>query len=718
MKLWACVWLVFAFAIFVLTFVVGFRRKRNLKSALKILLLGIVFTDFILLSSIIYYGNVYTAEGNIYIEATEKKDCSRPKQPDEKDETVVVKSVDSPKPFILIHSTEFEIKSEKKLPFAIIYGLIYAPKMGAFVLKYPSLFAAAFKFPWGLGIPYGLFTLILSFVTPLIFGGFLVSYIKTLWYFISYHTKRRIKDVYYFSELNEKALLLAEDIFANEKRKALIVFCNCGNVSGEFSERADRSHFVLLSENERDLVLNYSLGNKKKYYFEISQDDNKNLDTTKRLIEFYDTFKKDFLPNVKIFLFMKSSLFGSELISKNNQKKINVILVDSVKSSVYNLLFEKSFCGKGIIDEKAKSLSVAVFGSGVYAKEFFRNAIWASVLDESYKVSLAYLDNGADEYKSLMERDCKDLFEQNYNFNFYNVDLQSSELESVLAADLPNPNYIVIDTGNDEENLKLAIYLRVFYIRNSDDFNLKPFIAVRISDSKMADRVDDLTDDDGFPYSLYSFGYDSEIYSYSLIVDSAVEKLAMNCHAAYNKKSEGFAYETKDSAVFGCNSSEFGKSSNRAAAVHIKNKLFLMGLELVPYEGEPTQEQINETEKALGIFAKYVNDGQKMEELQKVEHERWRAFHFAEGWKTPTLEETFVYRKLLVKDNKKKHKYVLARMHGCLCSWEDLDALEKEYGNFKIYDEVFIREIPSIIGCQKNNPGNIAGAKFMLAVRG
>ena len=128
MKLWACVWLVFAFAIFVLTFVVGFRRKRNLKSALKILLLGIVFTDFILLSSIIYYGNVYTAEGNIYIEATEKKDCSRPKQPDEKDETVVVKSVDSPKPFILIHSTEFEIKSDYKKTFAIIYGLIYAPK--------------------------------------------------------------------------------------------------------------------------------------------------------------------------------------------------------------------------------------------------------------------------------------------------------------------------------------------------------------------------------------------------------------------------------------------------------------------------------------------------------------------------------------------------------------------------------------------------------------
>ncbi len=692
-------WLLFtaSIAVFVITIFIAFRRHRNLKSALKILLLGIVLTDFIMLSSLIYYGNVYTADG-----------CAP-----------VVKSDDSSKwekaPFILIHSTEFEIKSEKILPFAIIYGLIYAPKMGAFVLKYPSLFAAAFKFPWGLGIPFGIFILLLSFVSPLIFGGFLVSYIKALWYFLSYHFKRRIKDVYYFSELNEKALLLAEDIYANEKRKALIVFCNCGNVSGDFSERADRNHFVLLSENERDFVLSYSLGNKKKYYFEISEDDNKNLDSTKRLIEFYDSFKKDFLPNVKVFLFMKSTLFGSELISKTSQKKISVILVDPVKSSVYNLLFEKSFCEKGIIDEENKSLSLAVFGGGFYAKEFFRNAIWASVLDDSYKVSLAYVDSRAEAYKTLMERDCKDLFAQNYNLNFYNVDLQSSELGELLLNKLPKPNYIVIDTGNDEENLKLAIYLRVFYIRNSDDFNFKPFIAVRIADSKMADRIDTLSAADGLSYGLYSFGYDSEIYSYNLIVDSPIEKIAINCHAAYSKEVNSSVYETKESAVFGCNSSEFDKSSNRAAAVHIKNKLFLMGLELKPCDGEPSQEQIKETEAALAIFAKNINDKEKMEKLQQVEHKRWCAFHFVEGWKSPTLEETFIYRELLGK--KKKHKYVLARMHGCLCTWEDLDALEKEYGNFKIYDEVFIREIPSIIGCQKNNPGNIAGTKFLLMER-
>ena len=61
--------------------------------------------------------------------------------------------------------------------------------------------------------------LILSIITPIVFGGFLVSYIKSLWNFLSYHIKKRFMNVYYFSDLNEKAMLLAEDIVANEKYK-------------------------------------------------------------------------------------------------------------------------------------------------------------------------------------------------------------------------------------------------------------------------------------------------------------------------------------------------------------------------------------------------------------------------------------------------------------------------------------------------------------------
>ena len=119
-------------------------------------------------------------------------------------------------------------------------------------------------------------------------------------------------NVYYFSDLNGKAMLLAEDIVANEKHKALIVFCNCNKVSGSFEERIDKNRFIILSENERDLILRFTFGNKKQYFFEISDDDNRNLDASKKVIEDFDKFKKTYLPNIKIFLFMNSALYGSE----------------------------------------------------------------------------------------------------------------------------------------------------------------------------------------------------------------------------------------------------------------------------------------------------------------------------------------------------------------------------------------------------------------------
>lgn len=698
MKVLALLWLAISVILFLLTFMFAFRKHRNLKAALKVLLLGIVLTDFVMLSSIFYYGNVYTASGTVseYDSVTNKN---------------------AEKPFILLYGYEYEITTGNKGTIAVVYALMNAPQMGTFGLIYPIIFAAGFDFPWNLGIAYGIFMLILSIITPIVFGGFLVSYIKSLWNFLSYNIKKRFMNVYYFSDLNEKAMLLAEDIVANEKHKALIVFCNCNKVSGSFEERIDKNRFIILSENERDLILRFTFGNKKQYFFEISDDDNRNLEASKKVIENFDKFKKTYLPNIKIFLFMNSALYGSEKLidtKKNKKDKINVILVDDVKTCVYNLLFEKSLCDV-VTDEK--SLSIAVFGNGAYAKEFFKNSIWASILDNSYKTEISYIDTKADAFKENLKLNCPELFNQNYNLNFYKADLRSSELDELLTSKTQNPNYIVIDTGNDEESIKLAVYLREFYIRNSADFNFKPFIAVRVKDSKTAERVNNMKTAKDISYEFYAFGSDREIYSYNLIVESPIEKMALNCHAAYNKNTETAEYESKEAAVFGCNVSEFEKCSNRAAAVHIKNKLFLMGLTLKPYKDNASDEDIKQNERAVEIIKNKVADEKVIEALQEVEHYRWNAFHFSSGWINPTLARSKIYEGY-EKTSNKTHKYELAKMHACLCSWEEMPTLEEMYKkDFKFYDKIFIQEIPSIIGCKKDDLGNIARTKFLLAER-
>lgn len=115
-------------------------------------MLGIVLTDFVMLFSIFYYGNVYTASGTVseYDSVTNKN---------------------AEKPFILLYGSEYEITTGNKGTFAVMYALMNAPKMGTFGLKYPIVFAAGFDFPWNLGIAYGIFMLILSIITPIVFGG-------------------------------------------------------------------------------------------------------------------------------------------------------------------------------------------------------------------------------------------------------------------------------------------------------------------------------------------------------------------------------------------------------------------------------------------------------------------------------------------------------------------------------------------------------------------
>ena len=698
MKVLALVWLAISVILFLLTFLFAFKKHRNLKAALKVLLLGIVLTDFVMLSSLFYYGNVYAKNGTVseYNSVTNKN---------------------AEKPFILLHGSEYEITTGNKAAFSVMYALMNAPKMGAFGLKYPIVFAAGFDFPWNLGTVYGIFILILSIITPIVFGGFLVSYIKALWNFLLYHLMKRIRNVYYFSDLNEKAMLLAEDIVANEKHKALIVFCNCNKVSGSFEERIDKNRFIVLSENERDLILRCTFGNNKQYFFEISDDDNRNLEAAKKLVEGFDKFKKPYLPNVKIFLFMNSALYGSEKIietKKDKKDKIHIILVDDVKTSVYNLLFEKPLCERideSVRDEKNKILlSIAVFGGGTYAKEFFKASIWASVLGDSYKTDISFIDKKADSFEHSLRLNCPGLFPngKNEQLHFFPTDLQSDKLNETLENGYCKyPNYIVIDTGNDEESIQLAVYLRVFYIRISEDCNFKPFIAVRIKDSKTVERVNKMKTKGDMAYDFYSFGSDKEIYSYNLIVESPIEKLALNCHAAYKDETE-----SKADAVFGCNVSELEKNSNRSVAVHIKNKLFLMGLKLKPYNENTSDEDIKQNDKAVEIIKSKVEDEKIIEALKKAEHYRWNAFHFSSGWINPTLEKLETYTKLTG-----SHKYELAKMHACLCSWEKLSELEKPYNkNFKDYDRIFIQEIPSIIGCRAS-PLNVAESKFLLAER-
>lgn len=542
-------------------------------------------------------------------------------------------------------------------------------------------------------------------------------------------------------------MLLAEDIISQkkEKHKSLIVFCNSNKIPGIFEDRINQNFFIVLTENEKDLILKSKSRKKKQYFFEISDDDNCNLDSTRNIVQEFEKLETAFFPNVRVYLFMESYLFGSEKLFSAEHEKFNIFLIDEVKTSIYNLLFEKPLCekyekvknntnilsiyerfGKEKVNENTELLSIAVIGYSAYTKEFFKDAYWASVLGDNHKIEISFINPSAESFEQSLKLNCPGMFpengyfKENYNLNFLSINLHSDELNEVLKSKILSPKYIIVDTGDDEENINIALYLRAFYNRNSDDFNYSPFIALRIKDSKTAKRVNNMKTDDDISYELYAFGDSKEVYSYKLIVDSPIDKLALNCHAAYNTNGNHH-YETKESANFGCNTSDFEKNSNRAAAIHIKNKLYYLGFELkqIDDEKEISENDKKENDLAWDNFDQMLkmSDSEPLKELQIMEKNRWNAFHYVSGWTNVSFDELKDF-KVLSPTGKKAHKNVRAKMHACLCEWDKLADVEKFYHKpFKEYDNVFIKEIPNIIGCQKNNPANIGGARFLLVER-
>lgn len=778
MKVLAClpiILLISSIITILVFFVKALPKRRNVKAFVKKMFLGIFLSDIIILSSLIYYGNSYDSQGN---NITEKENAG--------------------KPFILEHGTEYEITTKNKIFFSIFYGLINAPKMGTFGLKYPIIFDAAFKFPpvfIGKGLVgklYGAFLVFLSFITPIFFGGFLVSYIKTLWNLILYNFMKYFKNVYYFSDLNEKSLLLAEDIVEKVRPKPLIVFCNWDKIPGLYADRIDQKHFIVIPDNEKDLIIKHNLINlivttffgildyfasqnenkkwknfshkQQQYFFEISEDDNLNLSSTNVLINtllktFEKKTQKKYFDNLKVYLFMDSSLFGSEQLFDSKQDKIEIVLVDEIKTSIYNLLFEKPLCER--ID-KNKQLSIAVFGNGAYAKEFFKDAIWASVLGDEYNTIISFIDKNADSFEKNLRLNCPGLFSDGKNdlLHFYPTNIQLEELNNLLNSEIKSPNYIIVDTGDDEKSINLAIFLRMFYIRKSikdiksvDDIKkYKPFIAVRIKNSKTSKRLESLKVNYEFndtnkklsqekklelekskialiSYEIYPFGSDEQVYSSAFIIDSTIEKLASNCYEAYKKITDDDQEETNLSKyAFGCNTSEFVKDSNLAVAVHIQNKLFRTGLKL---EIKKEQTKINrKNKKQIELEEKKLKEQQKallkqfdaksheiMDELKKIEHKRWKLFNFTKGWKCPDLKYISNYSQLL-SDFNKPYKFTLAQFHGGLCSESDFIEFEKEaekaeqYKKYKEIEVTFIQEIPYILGIRKGSYREINNLQF------
>ena len=571
--------LIVALVLFIASLALALYRRRDLAAAMRVFALGIVLTNLVMLLPLL------------------------------------------PRIDGLPQGPSNPVSSGDVLRANPVRSFFYALQMGSLDADYSKLLSAVRE---SATAGYRLFFTVLCVLSPLIFGGFIVTLFEGATARIKYYAFRRVSDVFYFSELNEKSVMLAESVSAHD-RKNLVVFCNCGSAGGSpLESRAREDGFVLLAESECALT---GRSAHRRYYFEIAENQDENLSRTEKLISCYAAAKDQDICLLKIFLFSEQEEAGFTL-SSIDKKGLDVVLVNRDRSVSYSLLLENPLY-RALKDGK-KGLSVLVVGAGKIGNEIIRACVWCGQLGPEYSLRIQVVDKDAERYRSCLRKECPELFGDGYDISFYQADVETDVFAQILDANCRDVNYIAVCLGDDELSIHTALYLRAWYLGNDPEFRNEPIISVLVGERTKSESLRSFTAIDrerlvrkdiavssehAQNYDLFPFGSWSSIYSHDFIVNSAVEQLALNTHAAYEKMFANGPVPEKDIRVLAI-TAQYTWSTQELAEISEKQRL--TQLEISEKE-RITQLEILEKQNASQVE---ILEKQRLTQLEILEKQR------------------------------------------------------------------------------------------------
>ena len=562
----------------------------------------------------------------------------------------------------------------------------------------------------------------LLIVSPLLLAGAVLTFFENAVRWCKYFVFSRFRDVYYFSELNERSLALANNITelkaGKNRRRPLIVFCNLSADNRLRGDACGRG-YILFETSGCDVKI--SGRHSRLHFFEIRLDTSENASGAERLIRRFSNGR--YKDRVKIYLFTDHP--EAEIVMDATDKKgLPVTVISEPLTAAYNLLFDKPLYS-ALQETGDNKLSVLVVGAGKIGLEIIKAAAWCGQMD-GIALEITAVDVNAEFIEQSFRMECPELMGGEYDIRFLRADVRTCQFEEALREYCRDANYIVVALGCDRQNIKTALFLRGHYLRSCADFLREPVICVQVSDNEKSRILSELTavsrgrliskkwdydSDRAQNFNLFPFGSYESVYSYSAIVDSPVENLAINVHAAYMRT---FAPEMNAEAILrDYHANEANKRSSRANAIHIAYKLYALGFDMTS-RNEDDEMKPHGAAEALLYLRSLLNDRERLLRLAKMEHYRWNAFQRSEGYRSATIEQTEIYK---ARTNG-SHIHRRAKLHVCICDWDDLPRIAGIYDKNMIdYDIEMIRNIPAIIGAEEDGAANLGGVSYSVAKR-
>ena len=495
---------------------------------------------------------------------------------------------------------------------------------------------------------YSVLVAVLCVTGPILTFGIILSLFKNLSaklkYLFSFH-----KNVYIFSELNEKSIALAADIKKNHPRAAIVfadVFEKEEERSFELAEDAKKLGAICFKHDILSLNFKRHSKNRQLFFFIIGENEAENVEQALRIIAVYGDMN-----NTHLYVF--SMRLESELLLTSVKKDgMKVRRINDARSLIYRILYESGyefFKNENHLVEAdgTKVISAVVVGLGKHGTEIVKALTWFCQLP-GYRIEINAFDKDPLAEEKFIAL-CPELMSKTYNGVYKegeaqykitvhpNMDADSCKFIDKIK-ELGKVSYAFVSLGKDETNVKTAVDLRTVF----EQEGIAPRIHAIVYNSNAKHILAGAQNHAGQPYNIECIGDLETCCSESVILNSELEEKALKRHLKYCPTDEAGFWKY-----------EYNYRSSTASAIHMKLRKD-MGIP----GADKDESELTEEEAAI---------------IEPIEHVRWNAYMRTEG---------FIYSG----SREKSSRNYLAKTHHNLDVFEALSEEDKRKDRQQVSD--------------------------------
>lgn len=504
---------------------------------------------------------------------------------------------------------------------------------------------------------YHIYASVLHIVAPVLTAGIVLSFFKNAKAYLRYYIFSVPSNLYVISELNERSIALAQDIFITakkEKQRAIIVF------SDVFEQKEDETNYelvvkarslgcVLFAKDIAQIRLRPILGNNitRKVYF-IGDNEDENVRQALAVISNCRKDRSNGTPSVyntdktEFYVFARSAE-SEVLLNSLDNGNMKVRRIDENRNFVLRTLMEHPIFFEAlppVAESDNKRLNIVLVGLGMIGTEFVKALTWVGQM-YGYDLSLHVFDGEADIEKRLRGV-APGLVENNficlnrarkvdegetytayytsdavvhkpridgypyYNLYYYDeINVKTQEFLDIIDG-LDDVSTVYVTLGDDELNIETAMRLRMQFERGriKEKTHIPAIYSVVYSEIKNTiisghNGLKTIKNDD---YGITMVGSLRSSYTLAALEQKRIEKAGLECHLKWSSSDDD-----KKKSIDSYSKFEYYRRSSMAEALHA----YIRGL--------------------IGLVPG-ANDGKLDSEIYKYEHCRWSAFVLSEGY--------------------------------------------------------------------------------------